>query len=219
LARSQIHGNVFVSYLDGVGRSVDELEDTVVWGNVTFNHGAATILTDINSHYTGLPTVVSGNLTISSTVATAVYIGGIIGQGLVVGKNLAIRGGAGTSSVSLDKLQVGGTTTLRFGDGDHDLSVENSVFGGSFSLTTGTGADEVKLETDDESQGTTFRGRVAMNLGAGDDALTVVGAKDALQSVTSLSTFVVHHGTGSDTLVANPSRAFFPFGESIQWVV
>jgi hypothetical protein len=220
--RSQIRGSVSVSYLDGVEKGTsDVLADVVVGGNVTFAYGAASCTTVLDGNVTGLPTIVNGSLSITSTVAHAVELGiGLMNKGLVVGRSLSITGGAGFGFVNMNKLQVDGSATLRLGDGSNTVNINDSSFGGSFRLTTGALADVVNLDTiTGGPAATTFRGPVLINLGAGNDTVNVAGLATINQAVEILGTFVVHHGTGSDVLNVNPSHEFFPFGTSIQWVV
>lgn len=209
-----------MSFLDGQGSGSEILADTIVGGNVAFVNGAARFYANLGSFTTSSETVVRGNLTITGTAASTINLGNSLPNGgLVVGKNLSITAGVGPCFLNLRKVQVSGSTILRLGDGYNGVNIDDSMFGESFRLTTGNGKNAVLLDTIAGSSGATrFCGPVMVNLGTGDDTLTLAGSVDMNQAVQILSAFVVHHGTGSDTLNANQSHEFFPFGTSIEWV-
>jgi hypothetical protein len=218
-ARSRVRGSVLVSYLDGTG-SVNGLFDTEVGGNVACNYGTGGGSIVFDGFKTAGPVLVHGNVTVKGAGAVSLTVGFVNADaGLVVGKNLTVAGG-NADVVLASKLTVGGSTTFAFGDGDNQVTINDSLFDGAFSLTTGAGADTVKLETFvGTTIGTTFVGPVRMSLGSGNDVVNVAAASDAKEEVVYLGTFVIHHGTGIDTLSqGGPGHVLSPLGTPLLFV-
>jgi large repetitive protein len=220
--RSYIRGNVSVSYLDGdVTSPADALLDVEVQGNVAFAHGGGASSTHFDGFSTALPVIVRGNLTMTGSGASAIGTGDFsAGTGLIVGKNFTATAGAGSDILTFKRLEVGGAVKWALGDGNNTVTVDDSLFIGTVTLITGAGADTVNLDTAVGTGGaTTFERAVMMNLGAGDDKVIRVGPTDANQELVILDTFVIHHGTGSNTMVDPISgHEVYPFGTTIQWI-
>jgi hypothetical protein len=220
-ARSEIKGNVTVSDSDGNVDAYDNIFDTEVLGNVTFNHGPGSAVTEFDGGATPLPVIIRGSLTLTGTGGNQVQVGNSSQQsGLIVGKNFSVSSGGAADTVALNKLEVGGTTRLNLGDGANNVTIDDSRFAGTFTLTTGAGGDVINLDTTAGSGGpTTFERPVVITLGAGNDTLTRAGITDANQELVILDTFVIHHGTGSDVDVPPAAgHELFPLLTSIQWV-
>ncbi|MBO0699491.1 MAG: hypothetical protein J2P46_13935 [Zavarzinella sp.] len=219
--RSQIRGNVSVSYLDGNVNGSDGIFDADIDGNVTFNHGTGSAVTRFDGYATSLPVVIRGSLTFKGSGANTVSVGKAFDYtGLVVGKNLTVTTGAAADTLVFNQLEVGGATRLSLGDGGNAVAIDDSLFAGAFTLTTGAGNDQVSLDaTASGAEPTTFGGPVLIAQGAGDDQVVRAGP-DAPEELIVLSTFVIHHGTGAgDSTTATPGHEIFPFGTSIQYVV
>jgi len=222
-SRSEIKGNVSVTYLDGNVVSYDNIFDAEVLGNVTFNHGPGSALTIIDGAAVAQPVVIRGNLTFTGTGANEVKVGAYSANtGLIVGKNFTVTSGAAADKITLNKLEVDGTTKLSLGDGANIVNIDDSRFVGAFNLTTGSDIDTVGLDTVAGSSGpTTFVRPVVITLGAGNDTLTRAGITDANQQLVILDTFVVHYGAGTSNVQILPGAGHevYPFSTSIQWVL
>jgi hypothetical protein len=88
--RSEIGGNLLVTYLDGSSDSYDLMADIEVMGNMTLIQGPGTFPTHFDNWETSLPVLVHGDLSISGTGTRAVQVGEIGGAGLAVGKKFPI---------------------------------------------------------------------------------------------------------------------------------
>lgn len=89
-----------------------------------------------------------------------------------VGGNLTLQGPVqGTATPTLDHVQVNGLTQITTGAGDDAVTVNDSIFAGAFLLFTGAGDDHVTIQ--DQAGATTFGGPVQVNLGTGQNLLTL----------------------------------------------
>jgi|SRR5262245_11806200 len=221
-ARSTIKGSVNVSYLDGNGGAYDGIWDMNVLGNVTYNHGPGSFVTNLDGYQTTLPVQIQGNLTFLGTGANQITVGTQYNHtGLILGKNLTVTTGGAADTLTFNKLQVNGATKLSLGNGNNTVNIDDSLFLGTFTLTTGSGTDSVFL---DHATGTTaptvFYQSVLMTQGAGGDQVVRAGGTDANQQLIILGTFVVHHGTGAgDSTTSTAGHEVFPFLTSIVWAV
>ena len=91
-------------------------------------------------------------------------------------------------------LQVSGKTDVQMGNGTADFMMMDTSIGGLFNLSTGDGDGTISIGGQ-----ITFAKAVTINLGAGDDDLTLGG--DGVRSVvTAKSTFSVDGGAGANTI-------------------
>jgi hypothetical protein len=221
--RSYIRGNVSVTDVDGNEDAVTSgLFDVEVLGNLTWGLGTGTAAVGFDGFTTAQPTIVRGNLTVTGSGTTTVQAGKTFNSaGLVVGRNLTVSLGAGNDSLTLFKAQVGGASQFNLGAGTNAVKIDDTLFAGTLTLTAGAGNDTVNLDATPGTAGaTTFERAVTMSLGAGDDTLNRAGSTDANQALIVLGSFVVHHGTGSNTMVTpDPGHESFPFHDDIQWVL
>jgi hypothetical protein len=153
-------------------------------------------------------------------------------DGLRIGK-LGILSKAGAPAlldrVSLDGVRVRETTivlgdansalsvarirarkfTASLGGGADDARMDDSTFLGDLTMDTGAGADAFAIDIDGVSAGAfTARGKVNVNLGAGDDTMLVANG-DATSKAVFTGPIVVDGGAGEDTYTAHPTNATF----------
>lgn len=217
-SRSVIGGNVSVSYLNRPNRGSDVLGDVEVFGNVNFSHTFEGSGIEFDGVATSLQDIIRGGLSIGGTGGNTVVTVGTYAKhtGLLVGKNLTMKAGAGPDSLTARNLEVDGRTSLQLGDGINHVTIDDSMFVGAFSLTTGKDFDIVNLDTTAGTNlPTIFEGSVTISLGARNDTLNREGNTDAGQSLVIYRTFVVH---GGDVQSSNLNQELFPFGGSIQWL-
>jgi hypothetical protein len=209
-SRSVVSGSIKVTNLTGEV-SYNGIWDTVVKGNVTFDHGSGPAAVHFDDYSLPLPVRIRGNLTIRGTGATYVETGisQELLQGLSVGKNLSITTGDAADMLVLHQLEVGLATTIKTGGGADEITIDDSVFHGplpsvkpvSFLLETGAGNDLVRLDTSDGTAGVVAFERVAqIDLGLHDDTLTLGFTGDAAREVQHAKKLTLLGNDGTDTL-------------------
>ena len=201
-----------VSYVNGTV-DYDGIWDTVVEGNVTFNHGTGAATTNFDGFEVDVPVEIGGNLTMTGTGVNTVTVGTeYLKTGLIVGKDLSITSGVGDNTLDFNRLQVTGTTKLKLGNGANTVTIDQSVFAGTFNLTTGTGGTDLDIEcTGGDTTATVFNKSVVIALGDGMNYVYI-----ALEYyVISLSTFDIT-GAGLSYIIA-PINIIFPFGGAIDF--
>jgi Ca2+-binding RTX toxin-like protein len=139
-------------------------------GSVVTVTGTSDIALDVNTTGTVDASGVTGNLTVTTTAATAAA--------------LEIVGGTGDNSFTLSTTT--GSADITTGNGE--TTVTTADLTGTLAVTGGTGADTI-----DAILAATGGGTIAAQLGAGDDTVKLVTAGAA-------TTYAFQFGTGTDTL-------------------
>jgi hypothetical protein len=166
------------------------LNDTVIDSNLVVNK-------DVTINLAGAP----NDPLNSNLVSTAADVStGAPATPLVVNGNFSYTGGAGVDELILAGYQVGGTMTLNLGDGNDvvDLGTIGGLLpaptiGGDLNITGGNGDLDLNgAFFGDTEMSALVSGNITVNVGSGNDTLTVANAPGMLFSWTS--------GNGNSTL-------------------
>jgi hypothetical protein len=211
-SRSVIGGNLNVSFKAGIiNIGVTTIADLEVRGNVTFNCGSSTAEIPFDGYAVAQPVLIHGNLTLNGTGPLIITVGFYEkGTGLVVGKKLAITTGVNADTLQFHRLRVNGRTLINTGGGVDTVTIDDSRFLGppptvfapfAFRLLTGAGGDTVNIDTTAATSFTTqFGSTVQVNLGGGNDTLTLGAAGDATRQVELFHKASFLGGLDNDTL-------------------
>jgi len=215
--RSVVRGGVSVAFNGGGVQT--GFFDVDIGGDVTVSAGPGACVTTATGFTTAQPVRIGGNLTITGTGLHHLYLGRDGTEpGVVVGRNLTVRAGAGDDILVAYRLSVGGATWLSFGDGKTAVTIDDSAFNGTFTLTAGAGADTLDIERRASTTGATVfrRGFVAW-YGAGGTTVVLGGPDDAYQRLTFASSAAIHHGPDPSSLTRYPGVSS-PFGPELQFI-
>jgi len=161
-----------VSIRNGLGDNDVTINDTTIFRDLTIANG---------------PTNTGNSITVGNL------------DSVTVGRNVTITDGSGDSTVTLNDLAITGSLSFRGMAGMDDLTL-GSLFAVTGVTNIDTGADD---DTVDILSGADLStGKVTINLGAGDDNLTIAAAGTAFNLLTPNFAFEGGLG-GSDTLDTN----------------
>jgi hypothetical protein len=122
---------------------------------------------------------VTGSVTIANSHGgSTVHIDAGSGSGFdgTIGGNLTISGGDRSDDIDLYRLKVSGATTIQTGDSNDFfdfIALANSEFVGAVLINSGGGTDFISIEQLNDGSATTFKNKVTINAGSGDDHLTI----------------------------------------------
>lgn len=140
----------------------------------------------------------AGTSTITSTGLTGALNLGAAGTGgvtVAAGAALTVNAGNGVNTVVFNDVDVDGSITATFGSGKDVITLTDAT--GSVSINTGDGADKVTVSELDSKYNSTDKETASINLGAGDDTLTIA---NALTAANLASGVTLAGGDGTDTL-------------------
>lgn len=181
-----IQGNLTISNTSGDSTGGgDSVGDVHVMGNATLSLGNGAFKATLANVKGASPMVIDGKLTVSGTVngTDTISLGAPV-VGLTVGKNLKIKAGSHSATISIDDTAVNGNTNITTGNDadtvtiDGNATDEGSTFSGNFNLSTGQGIDSLSINSGAVASTalTDFELGVSVNLGADNDTLTLATA-------------------------------------------
>jgi hypothetical protein len=185
-ALATIGGNVRISNTSGDSAGGDRVGDVHVHGNVSLSLGTGIFTATLADALAVDGVAIDGNLSVTGsqdgTDTVALGVGGAA-VSLTVGKNLSIRPGKHSATISIDDMAVNGNTSITSGSEPDTIAIdgaasdEGSVFSGAFVLSSGAGADTLSIHSGAASTATTdFEGKVSVNLGPDNDTLNLATA-------------------------------------------
>jgi hypothetical protein len=212
LSNLQVGHNVTITSPGNFVQTIT-LGTVVVGGSLTVSAGSSAGLpttVNVSNAVVGVNLSVSGGAGDDSVTLASVRVGKNLNvsnnagtntttlDGAHVGGSLSVSGTSGSDTVNLGAnfgVVVGGNGTFNLGDGSNTLAAgangQSAEFGGNFSVTTGGGVDQITMAL------LTVQGNANVNLGAGNDLLTVQS------SATFAGNTLVNAGAGDDQISVN----------------
>jgi hypothetical protein len=185
----------FLSLTSTTGNNNVTVTGSSVGQNLAMAFGGGTDSVKItNSAVTGSVSVTASGTetyTINSTT---------VGTSLFLDTSQATK----ASTIGLDSVTVAGATQINTGAGADSIVLSDSTFKGAVGMVTGNGADTVVLENTANNINTVFFGTTEIQLGAGNDQLTL--GKDATDVAVFHATVKFDGGTGTNTLTNNDAQ-------------
>ena len=175
----------------------------------------------VNNDITGIVAVTGGSgidtfdfdTTTFDALAISLFLGAgdnvvLLNEGASNLGSLTITTLGGDDDITGFGLDVRGATVVSTGEGDDLIQLDNSRFRSTVSVSTAGGNDFVNVENGNQNDGigTRFDGLVSMDLGAGNDTITI--GFDANDFVTFTNRVIVNGGLGTDTLTNSAFNVF-----------
>lgn len=138
------------------------------------------------------------NATMGAGTAAVIFTDTVIHGAVTVGITSTA---AQTDAVTINESTIDGAVLINQGAGVSTLEVADSFIRGAFTANLGAGADEVKLDATAGTSLSTWFGIVTVNLGAGDDVITIGSSLNVLNVGNSFYKNVnIDGGAGTDSL-------------------
>ena len=152
-------------------------------------------------------------LTVAVGKTTSVTMGGTTMFGMInsmFGGNVTVKTGDGDDSLAFaEDCEFAGGLSVSTGDGNDSIRMDDIWMRKNLAVSTGDGNDVLTMETSDVEGGpSTFRGKISLLMGAGDDTVVAGLDADLNNYIDASGAVLADGGTGTDSITAGDSNIF-----------